>query len=347
MKSNRTFLSDHNEQQSGFEVAQRRTEALWPGIASDLGFPAAGAKFRRMQVNRKREGQSCVLRVSLLDGREFVLRADFSESYLGQYQVNLKRHQIAAETLKRTAGASVPQVLWHDSQRKFMLMELAPGETAFQALNLAGFGLGNRSQLLTRIGAAIAALHCCSTAEEQDFWPKRQLEKVSRIASSVRGGELTILKPKRFLGLCAYLHRAGRRARGVRFQPGFVHGDLHFRNILISEELVSFVDFSSQRFPIAEHDIANLWLANGLDHLAASSRYAGFGGVSKADWDAFEAGYGRQLTREPLFQFCFALRLWESWIRYSASGLAEGDKGQRQRELLVQVLNQFLEQEPD
>ncbi|WP_205877312.1 aminoglycoside phosphotransferase family protein [Leisingera sp. NJS204] len=299
-----------------------------------------------MQVNPKKEDQCCVLRVSLQDGRELVMRADFAEGNLHRYQANLKRHQTAAEALKFTTGVSVPQILWCDPQYKYTLMELAPGDTAFQALYLAGYGLGDRDRLLQRIGAAVAALHRCSETDEQVFWPMRHLETVSRTAGTVRAGEVTVVKPKRFLGLCAYLHRAGRRARGVRYQPGLAHGDLHFRNILASDDQISFIDFSSQRFSIAERDISNLWLANGLDHLSGLDGDAGFGGVSQADWAAFEEGYGRHVSREPLFQFCFALRLWESWIRFSASGRAAGKKGQRQLEQVVKVLDLLLDQEP-
>ncbi|ATG37111.1 Phosphotransferase enzyme family protein [Phaeobacter piscinae] len=345
MDSRRSILSKRDGRRYGFEVVQRRAEALWPTIASELGLSPTGTKFGRMQVNRKTEDHCCVLRVSLEDGSEFVLRADFGEGSLHQHQAIISRHQVAAKSLKFSPHASVPQLLWWDTEHKYSLMEFAPGETAFQALQMAGLGFGDRRQLVERMGNAVRVLHQCSSADKQRFWPKRHLDAVSQTAEAVREGHLTVLKPKRFLGLCAYLHRSARRSKGIRFQPGFTHGDLHFRNVLVSADQISFIDFSSRGFSIVERDISNLWLANGLDHLSGIDGDTGFGGVSNSDWAAFEAGYGRKITHEPLFQFCFALRLWESWVRFSISGRAAGEKGRMQLKLLVHVVDLLLAEE--
>ncbi|WP_375698501.1 phosphotransferase [Pseudophaeobacter sp. TrK17] len=58
------------------------------------------------------------------------------------------------------------------------------------------------------------------------------------------------------------------------------HGDLHLRNILISDETTSFIDFSNQKGIFPQRDLASIWLANCPDHLAQDGQAPGYGLVA-------------------------------------------------------------------
>lgn len=313
MNSDRGIVGDDRDHTAAVDDVVARTRALWPRAAAAAGLPESGAAFRRMQVNSRFELKRCVLRVETSRGDRFILRGDFAGERAGWTDAILDRHMLAAEKLSDVPGVSVPAVLWQDPVYRHQLMEFASGDTAFLALGLTGYGLGDRSAQLERIGSAVAALHGCDGTAQQTFDPAGHLRTIARTAKDVRSGAVALARPKRFLGLCAFLHQIARRAEGRAFPAGLVHGDLHFRNILISPELVSFIDFSRARIAFPYWDIANLWLANGLDHLTRDEKEAGFGHVAKADWLAFEAGYGLKLTEDPVFQFLFTFRLWQSW----------------------------------
>ncbi|UWQ37530.1 aminoglycoside phosphotransferase family protein [Leisingera aquaemixtae] len=295
------------------DAVQTRTQALWPTAATASGLPEDGAVFRRMQVNSGVEHRRCVLEVRTADGRSFVLRADFEASDPLRQARLLDRHQAAVDSLKAVPGVSAPALLWRDAQSPAVLMEFVRGDTAHRELALAEYGFGDRSSVLRRIGSAVAALHEVSGAGERQFWPRPFLTRVSSQAQAVRDGQLPVPKPNKFLGLCAYLHRAAQRARGHSFRGAVEHGDLHLRNILMPEAAVSFIDFSNHDGIFPQRDLANLWLANCPDHLAAEGRTPGFGLVAQADWEAFQDGYGADLVNDPVFRFFYAHRLFRIW----------------------------------
>ncbi|MBY6068541.1 aminoglycoside phosphotransferase family protein [Leisingera aquaemixtae] len=345
MNSERPPAAASGDAYAAMNLVQARTQALWPRIASETGLPETRAVFRRMQVNRRLEHRRCVLEVGIEDGRKFVLRADFEDTNPLRLNRFVDRQQRAAASLKPVPGVSSPAVLWRDPDRPFVLMEFVPGDTAFRELALTDCGLGARSQVLQRIGNAVAEFHKVSGVGDRQFWPKPFLTKVSNRAQAVREGRLPIPKPNRFLGLCAHLHRTGRRARGHAFRGALEHGDLHLRNILMSDAGICFIDFSNHDGVFPQRDIADIWLSNCPDHLASDGRTPGFGLVAQADWEAFEEGYGEELVNDPIFQFFFAWRLFRLWSSLGRKPPEQHLKTARVAASAVRVLDALLADE--
>ncbi|UWQ49970.1 phosphotransferase [Leisingera caerulea] len=332
---------------AAMDAVEARARALWPRAAAEAGLPEDGAVFRRMQVNSGVEHRRCVLEVRIADGRSFVLRADFEVSDPLRQARILNRHQAAAVSLEAMPGVSAPALLWRDTRNPFVLMEFVRGDTAHRELAVAEYGFGDRGSILRRIGSAVAALHEVSAAGDRQFWPKPFLTRVANQAQAVRDGQLPVPKPNKFLGLCAYLHRAGRRARGQPFRAAVEHGDLHLRNILMSETTVSFIDFSNHDGIFPQRDLANIWLANCPDHLAAEGETPGFGLVAQADWEAFQDGYGAELVNDPVFRFFFAHRLFRCWVGLCYKPPEQQVKSAQVAARAVQVLEALLADEDD
>ncbi|ATE91255.1 serine/threonine protein kinase [Phaeobacter gallaeciensis] len=330
------------EYQAAIEDVQARARAFWPRIASDLGLDAEGARFRQLLVNSRYQHVRSVQAVKTATGQHYVLRAAFDEANAVWQCKSLDRHQQASERLSAVPGVSSPSILWRDRDRVVVLMDFAEGDTAYRALSMSEYGFGERADVLRRIGHAVAALHRVSDVGERRFWPKSFLKQVSTRAEAVRAGQFQVLKPKKFLGLCALLHRAGRSARGQVFRGAVEHGDLHLRNIMMSDTEVSFIDYSNHKGIFPQRDIADIWLSNCPDHLAPNGRQPGFGGIASADWVAFEDGYGMQLTADPLFRFFFIWRLFKLW---SALAARPSDQHRRTTEVVAgaqNVLEQLL-----
>ena len=321
--------------------------AFWPEAARHAGLPETGVRFRELQVHSGKRHRSCVVKVSTPNGEHYVLRAEFEESNAGRFLNYIERHKAAAKALGPVPGVSAPDILWQSPGQPVMVMEFAVGDTAFRGLTMAEYGLGERKAVVRRIGEAVSELHRVSQTGESRFWPKTYLNRVSRTADAVREGRLSVVKPKRFLGLCAYLQRAGKRARGHAFAGAVEHGDLHFRNILLLDRDVSFIDFSNHDAVFWQRDLANLWLANCPDHLAKEGQEPGYGLVAKADWSAFEEGYGTEVTSDPVFRFFFALRLFKVWLLVSARSSLPDRKTRETTEAVEQVFLALLADEAD
>lgn len=326
------------------EEVQARTQALWPCAAEAAGLAEEGAVFRRLGSNRLLEHRRCVLEVKTVDGQSFVLRADFDRVNPRALNRQLERQSKAAQSLRPVPGVSAPEMLWKDPQHPYALMAFVQGDTAYRTLALTDYGFGARDDVLRRIGKAVGELHRVSDAGVRQFWPKPFLKMVSNRALEVREGQLWLPKPNRFLGLCAHLHRAARGARGNEFRSALAHGDLHLRNIIMSERGVSFIDFLNHNAIFPQRDIADIWLANCPEHLASDGNTPGFGLVSQADWVAFEEGYGASLTDDPVFRFLFAWRLFRFWVSLGRK-LPELQRNSQTAVSVVRVLDALLEDE--
>ncbi|OBY27848.1 aminoglycoside phosphotransferase family protein [Leisingera sp. JC1] len=347
MNSERPPATPDRDPDAVLAEVQTRTQALWPQAAAAAGLPEEGAKFRRLLSNRRLEHSRCVLEVNTADRQRFVLRADFGAENPERLAKVLECHRQAARKLEPVPGVSVPGLLWQDPQKPFVLMEFVPGETAYRSLALTDYGFGDRADILNRIGRAVAELHRVSGAGQKQFWPKPFLMTVSDQAEAVRQGRLQLPKPNRFLGLCAHLHRAARRARGCEFRSAVAHGDLHLRNIILSDHDVSFIDFLNHKAVSPQRDIASIWLSNCPEHLAAEDSVPGFGLVAQADWAAFEEGYGAGLTGDPVFRFFFAWRLFRLWLSLGGKPPEERVKTQMVADWSARVLDALLADEAD
>jgi tRNA A-37 threonylcarbamoyl transferase component Bud32 len=308
-----------NQGETRADAVQLQTQALWPQISAELNLPTDGATFQRLRVNRRMQARRCAVVVRDTGGGAYVLRADYGKGGEAAFQKTLARHAAAEESLRDVMGIGVPKILWQHPEKKIFLMEFIPGDTVFRELTAAELGLVSRAEVLSRAGCALAALHHCSHAGIRKFWPKAILARVSTAAAEVRAGVRKVQRPKRFLGLCAHLHRAVCAARGHPFQGAVEHGDMHMRNMLLSGGEVWIIDFANHSGIYPQRDIANFWLANGMSHLIApedeESTEAGFCMVAQADWVAFERGYGTQVSDDPVVRFFFAMRVFEAWIK--------------------------------
>ena len=322
------------------------TEALWPQIATDLGLPTEGVSFSRMSVSSRFEARRCVLKVTVPDHGQFVLRAEYQDENTERFQGIIDRQQRVARALNNVQGASVPRLLWRHPTAPHVLMELCSGTPLIHELEYCDLGFGDRGIVLERVGAALRQLHECDATGTRKFWPKAHLDIISVTAAAVRNDEIVVRKKAKLLGLCAYAHRAARRAKGQEFQGYLEHGDLHRRNILVSETEIAFIDFSNFHASIGQNDVANLWLTNCQSFLAQAGEAAGFAGINREDWEAFEKGYGFDFQSDPVFQFCFARRLVHLWQRPRYADFETEAQDRAKENAFAQVFDWLIANEP-
>ncbi len=327
------------------QSVRARAIRFWPEIAAALSFPPEDVQFFPLRSNSRNFHKLCVLDVRVPKHGRFVLRGDFGDKPVERRQAVLARHKKAQVRLNDTPGVFVPEILWHSADYSCILMEFVAGETVDRELGFADLGLGSRPEILQQVGQATAALHGVLRHEERLFWPKFYLPRVVRWAGEVRSGELDVFNRHKFLGLCAYLHRMARRAKGRPFIAGDKHGDFHFHNVMASKEGIHFIDFSDDGGSVQLDDIANLWMANLLQgELDDPLVTDGYGGVSDTDWRAFEYGYGADVLADPVFHFVYGMHLLKFWRFNSLNSLA-AEKSMRRRKVILHIFDRLLAEE--
>jgi Ser/Thr protein kinase RdoA (MazF antagonist) len=200
------------------------------------------------------------------------------------------------------------------------IQSFVPGDSGRKALAWARFGLGDRRDILRRCGRYAAALHRGGMDQTGGFRPGRFLGKVSERAAKVREGAVAMPRPKRFLGLCAYLHRAGRRCRNAPAQLCRTHGDFHLLNLIVTDDRLTAIDFRSRGRDHGYRDLARFWLNAGDAFDPTGSEALGFAGLPLADLQAFEEGYGRRAHEDPVFVFLFAVQMYGEWCKLAGPG---------------------------
>ncbi len=294
-----------------------------------------------------------VFAVKATSGERAIWKVEIHPSNPDALRRNLMALEQARQVLSSVSGCGVPQILWSDVDRGLSLTEFAIGDTGRRALRGAEIGFGHRADILLRIGRYCAALHEYSPGYVEPFHPSPFLKQVIGTGAAVRAGKIKIARSRRFLGLCAYLHRAGRRASGLEFRRSQTHGDFHLLNLLITENCVTGVDFFNSDPKPSYLDVARFW-NNAGDHFDCTdqgrddgeAQLSGFAGLPGADWAAFMQGYGSDLAQDPVFHFFFALQLFREWKKKIGNWQDLATDRQAQLERFTARLDWLLAAEP-
>ncbi len=322
------------------ERIERQARALWAEIAPGLGYDREG-RWSLMKLKSAPGQERGVLSVTTPTGDRLVLKLVVSPRDPDGFARRIAIQRQLSDRMSPIEGLFAPEVLWADAERQAVVMAYVPGPSLRRALDYADFGLGARQDLLHRSGRLARCLHGPSVTT-RPFYPKRHLARVRRIAEDLRAdrplegpleGPLDrplegrgLFRPRRFLGLCAYLHRAGRRVAGQQAAFGFVHGDLHPVNVLDAPEGLCVLDFTALQDGFQAVDLACFWNRGSASLDPEEGAARGYGGFAAADVTAFEEGYGRRISADPAFEFCFALRLFDDWLRLGPPERAEANR---------------------
>ncbi|WP_372570489.1 aminoglycoside phosphotransferase family protein [Ruegeria jejuensis] len=317
---------------AGPSLLEDETVALWRDVAAEIGWPARPVSMRSLKLDSSRS--VAVVKVTGPDAKALVLKGEFGRFRPDRLARDLEALDRARTILAPFPDLAVPEIVWRDPARGVSIQSFVPGDSGRKALSWARFGLGDRSAILRWCGRYAAALHRGGMDQVGGFRPGRFLGGLSERAAKVRQGALAMPKPKRFLGLCAYLHRAGRRCRSAPAQLCRTHGDFHLLNLIVADDRLTAIDFRSRRQGYGYGDLARFWLNAGESFDPQDHEALGFAGLPLADLQALEEGYGHRAHENPVFVFLFAHQMYAEWSKLARTG---GKLRPDQRQQLIRL----------
>ncbi len=198
-------------------------------IAEILGLLPADMTIHLIKEARQAVGRRQVFRVSVPGRTSLIVKSEPAVSE-AEFAHVVENYQALSAALGETGANRIVPLLHCRDAGRVLVMEYVSGLTAFARLEAAELGLDDRTEVLRRCGAWLAQAHAATESEVMTFDGAALLRRTRRLARAVRNGKRDVVFAKRFLGLCALIHRLVHAAESGAQRLVRLHGDPQPRN---------------------------------------------------------------------------------------------------------------------
>lgn len=336
----------HKEQRPGGHMSDTSNQS-GPGlgrerVAQALGIAPDRARWRLIKSAAARE-------VFLLEGTDcdpLVVKYDDDVSQV-RFGELLSCYRSLERVMGRDGAFRMVPLVWADAENRVLALKYVPGLTAYARLEAAEIDFDSRADVLRHCGAWLRQLHQSASDTPQPFDGEGMLKRVRRVAKTIRSGSQEVAYPKKFLGICAFMHHVKRGAQGRPCRHGARHGDFHSRNVVFGRDgpLYALDPAPRDTGPVA-FDVARFMTRLGYSFGLARTQPRGLAGLPAADWVALSAGYGHPCQDDPVVHFLLCHQLFNDWLQMPVEKEHRSASQQRRIERIVsmfEVLRQQLQ----
>jgi hypothetical protein len=321
----------------------RKTE---PGLDRDavvraLGLNPDQATWRLIKsVSTERE-QREVLLLDHTDRSSLVVKHEprGSEEHFAQL---LGCYRALEGATKGSRAFHMAPLVWADSERQILVLDHVPGLTAYARLQASEIELDTRADVLCQCGAWLRHLH--SETSVVQFDGNGMLRRVRRFAQRIRNAEHEAAYPKKFLGICAFMHQLMRAADGAACKYGLRHGDAHSRNFIFGRDGLYSIDPLPRGDGPVALDVARFMTRLGYSFGVERAGERGLAGLNAADWVAFGSGYGQPCQDDPVLHVFFCHQLFNDWLQIPAKKELRAQSEQRRIERILMMFQTLRDQ---
>ncbi|WP_298908311.1 aminoglycoside phosphotransferase family protein [uncultured Aliiroseovarius sp.] len=268
--------------------------SLMPVVLADR----SSAKGRRFVVRLTNRG-----RVDDADAIDVVLKAFAAGDALEDFKDGLAGHQNALDNLGPDA---VPEILSIDPDTRSLIMRHIGVRTAQDMLGLAELGLAKSDEILETCGQWIGRFHRSTLQEPRPINPKFMLRWVATMRAGVEDRSHDVPRRDLFLTYADQIPALAEAVTGEMTPLAVAHGDMHLRNLLITDNGAVGLDFEGVRTVTPAHDLAKFLVRyhGGFDPDPNAS-------ALKAFW----RGYGADLYAQalPALSYILPIRVLGDW----------------------------------
>jgi tRNA A-37 threonylcarbamoyl transferase component Bud32 len=259
-------------------------------------------------------------RVDDADAIDVVLKAFAAGDALEEFEHHLGGHQKALDNL---GPGAVPEILSVHRDTRSLIMRHIGVRTAQDMLGMAELGLAKSDEILEACGRWIGRFHRATLQETRPIAPKAMVRWAAQMRAEVVDRSHDVPRRDLFLAYADQIPALAEAATGKPTPIAVAHGDMHLRNLLITENGAVGLDFEGVRTVTTAHDLAKFLV-----------RYHG-GFDADPDTpalDAFWRGYGADLhaQAQPALSYILPIRVLGDW-RDIPKRRADRRSGQQQR----------------
>lgn len=323
-----------------FTPLEQALRDLWPGYADRIVEASHEAQFHTLKQLSDGQIDRLVARVDCSGGNRFVVKLEPTLGAEALLELETKQRDLS-EHFAQFDGFDIVPFLAVDAASGGVVMPYLEGVSAYGLMRLTDIGLESRYEILFRLAQWLSVLHRAPQGGSETYDAWHHVKKARHFARQLRSEQRAFVFPKRFLGLCALIHRLARRATGEQSTPVRLHGDPQLRNFILTDDCVTGIDVSRRLSGDGRSDLA--WLVSRLAYsFPAAQTDAAAAPVSVADWGALEKGYGAAFAQDPVFRLELASRMLFDWTRLPAKRQDRSSSEQRRAKQLVELLR-FLQ----
>ncbi|UWQ08593.1 phosphotransferase family protein [Aliiroseovarius crassostreae] len=264
------------------------------------------------------------------DAIDVVVKGDTTGADIAGFMRDVEGHRHALDILGPEA---VPDVLSVHPDTRSLVLHHIPGRSAHQMLELADLGLADRCEVLAACGTWLGRFHRKTLGETRLIKPDAMLRWAETMRRQAENRSVDVPRRDLFLACAAQIPDMAEKARGQETLTAATHGDLHLRNLLITDQGAVGIDFGPVCQVATAHDLGKFLV-----------RYHGWfdPDTSSAPVQAFWAGYGADLAKaaRPALEYILPIQVLGDW---SDIPKRREDRREGQQHRLQQILK-FAEQ---
>lgn len=302
--------------------ASRQDELIqtrWPALAGLAGLAPGLAEARVLSSRCDDDGLRAVVRLSLAEGGSVVLKHDGRRNVdpAGDFPGGVAAQRMARLRLQgNLLGLRVPAILAELPDQRTALMELAPGQSAHELMELAEDNHARRA-ILAACGRWLSGFHRAGRTAMRPYRTQFALDYLAdRRARLPRGGlkdEGGALLMRLFDAVRASAaDHDGRPARHAQ-----QHGNFTLGQVVIGPDTVAAVGFRPERTGPIGHDVTR-FLVDYVTLFGDHRKIAEGRLLSSGDEAAFFRGYDIAGAQDAAVGFLVGVQLIHEWLRLPA-----------------------------
>jgi len=239
---------------------EHSAEKAWVSLLNQADLPADGWTLKQLSKRDDPHSARIVYLATQADGGKYIykhqLRPITSEAVKRQFEV----HKRVFDTFPKLPEHQVPEPICLDAETQSCLLSHIDGEPLADPMMRAMNDLPAQMDLLKRAGAWLDSFHRPHLDERRIFQPKFTLRHLREFRASIESGQREVPAKPLILRGIAHMETIAPQFEGQQTVSCLQHGDLHMRNLIVSDQMIGGIDFTKSGAAPVGHDIAKFLL---------------------------------------------------------------------------------------
>jgi len=235
-------------------------EIAWLALLDQADLPVDGWQLRQLSKRDDPHSARIIYLAAREDGDKYIFKHQLRPTNSGSVKRQFEAHKRVFDTFPNSSKYQVPEPIYLDADTQSCLLSHLDGEPLSDPMLRAMNDLPAQMDLLKRAGAWLDRFHRSHLDERRIFQPKFTLRHLREFRAKIESGQREVPAKPLILRGIAHMETVAHQFEGQQTVSCLQHGDLHMRNLIVSEQSIGGIDFSKSGAAPVGHDIAKFLL---------------------------------------------------------------------------------------